>query len=302
MPYALSGHVSLYYEETGRGTPIIFAHEYASDCRGWEAQVRYFSRHYRCITFNARGYPPSDIPERDDDYGQIIAAEDIGAVLDYLKIDRAFVIGLSMGAGAGLHFTMRHPERVLGLVFASGGSGSDPATRERFISDALLAADLLKRDGMQPLVEGLSFGATRIQLLNKDARSWDEFRRHLSEHSALGSELTMRNYQARRPSLFEFDEQLRKIEVPTLIIAGDEDDPVLDTSLFLKRCMPASGMLMLPKTGHAVNLEEPAAFNDAVQAFLSAAEQNRWGLRDARAQPARSAVIPDEHTTKQGQS
>jgi pimeloyl-ACP methyl ester carboxylesterase len=197
---------------------------------------------------------------------------------------------------------MRHPERVLGLVFASGGSGSDPATRERFISDALLAADLLKRDGMQPLVEGLSFGATRIQLLNKDARSWEEFRRHLSEHSALGSELTMRNYQARRPSLFEFDKQLRKIEVPTLIIAGDEDDPVLDTSLFLKRCMPASGMLMLPKTGHAVNLEEPAAFNDAVQAFLCAAEQNRWGLRDARALPARSAVIPDEHTTKQGQS
>lgn len=299
MGYARAGDISLYYEESGQGTPIIFAHEYASDVRGWEAQVRHFCREYRCVTFNARGYPPSDVPERDEQYGQDHAAEDIGAVLDHLKLDRAFVVGLSMGAAAALHFTMRHPERVLGLVFASGGSGSDPATRERFISEAQQAAQVLMDKGMQPLVEGLSYGATRIQLLNKDPRSWNDFRQHLSEHSALGSALTMRNYQARRPSLHDFKAQLQKTQVPTLIVAGDEDDPVLDTSLFIKRCMPAAALVVLPKTGHAVNLEEPAAFNRAMHDFLSAVERGRWQPRDVRAQPARSAVLPDHHTGAQ---
>lgn len=296
MAFARSGEILLFYEETGRGVPIIFAHEYASDFRGWESQVRWFSRTYRCVTFNARGYPPSDVPQRDEQYGQDAAAQDIGAVLDHLEIDRAFVVGLSMGSVAALHFTLRQPDRVLGLVVASGGSGSHPPTRERFIAEALQAADLLAEKGMQPLVEGLSYGATRIQLLGKDPRGWEEFRMHLAEHSALGSALTMRNYQAKRPSLHDFEPQLKALRVPTLIVAGDEDDPVLETSLFLKRCIPAAGLLVLPKTGHAVNLEEPAAFNRALQDFFSAVETGRWVDRDARAQPERSAVLPDDHT------
>lgn len=293
MGFATSGGVSLYYEETGQGTPVVFAHEYASDARDWEAQVRHFSRDYRCVTFNARGYPPSDVPERDEQYGQDHAAQDIGAVLDHLGIDRAFVVGLSMGAAAALHFTMRQPQRVLGLVFASGGSGSDPDTRARFVAEAEQAARVILEQGMQPLVEGLSYGATRIQLRNKDPRGWEEFRQHLAEHSALGSALTMRNYQARRPSLHDFEAELRRTAVPTLVVAGDEDDPVLATSLFLKRCMPAAGLLVLPRTGHAVNLEEPAVFNRAVRDFMGAVERGRWAPRDPRARPERSAVLPD---------
>lgn len=284
MPHATTNGISLYFEDTGSGTPIIFAHEYASDARGWEAQVRYFSRAYRCITYNARGYPPSDVPSRDEEYGQDVAAEDIGAVLDHLRLEKAFVVGLSMGAAAALHFTMRHPERVLGLVFASGGSGAHPATRERFISDSLHAADMVAEQGMQPLVETLSYGATRIQLRNKDLRGWEEFRRHLAEHSVLGSALTMRNYQARRPSLHDFETQLKATPTPTLILAGDEDDPVLETSLFLKRCLYCSGLQVMPKTGHAMNLEEPAAFNRALHDFFQAAELGRWGARDPGAQ------------------
>jgi len=296
MAHARSGDISLYFEDTGRGTPIVFVHEYASDVRGWEAQVRYFSREYRCVTYNARGYPPSDVPERDEQYGQDAAAMDIGAVMDHLNLERSFIVGLSMGAAAGLHFTMRHPERVLGLVFASGGSGAHPDTREKFISESLQAAKVLEDEGLQPLVEGLSYGATRIQLLNKDPRGWDEFRQQLSEHSVRGSALTMRNYQARRPSLHDFEAKLKATTVPALILAGDEDDPVLDTSLFLKRCLPASGLHVMPKTGHAMNLEEPAAFNRVMLDFLRSVELGRWGTRDPRAQPARSAVVPDELT------
>jgi pimeloyl-ACP methyl ester carboxylesterase len=294
--------VSLYYEETGTGTPIVFVHEYANDLRGWEAQVRFFSRSHRCVTYNARGYPPSEVPERDDQYSQQQAADDIGAILDHLKLDRAFIVGLSMGAAAALHFTMQHPQRVLGLVFASGGSGSDAASRERFVAEAQKSAQVFLDQGMQPFVEVMSYGPTRVQLLNKDPRGWEEFRKHLAEHSALGAALTMRNYQAKRPSLFDYAQQLTALQVPTLVVAGDEDDPVLDTSLFLKRCLPAAGLLLMPRTGHAVNLEEPAAFNAAVQDFLSSVERGRWMPRDARALPGRSAMLPDEHTQPGGGS
>ena len=302
MPYARAGEVSLYYEEAGSGTPIVFVHEYANDLRGWEAQMRYFSRYYRCIAYNARGFPPSDVPERDEMYGQDQAADDVGAILDRLEIDRAFIVGCSMGAAAALHYTMRQPQRVLGLVFASGGSGSDPSSRERFVAEAVKAAQAFLEQGMQPFVEVMSYGPTRVQLLNKDPRGWEEFRRHLSEHSALGSALTMRNYQAQRPSFFDYEVQLKATQVPTLIIAGDEDDPVLETCLFLKRCLPASGLLVLPKTGHAVNLEEPAVFNRAIDDFLTAVERERWGVRDMRAQAGRSAMLPDEQTTASRES
>lgn len=298
MGFAQSGEISLYYEDTGKGTPIVFVHEYASDLREWETQVRHFSRDYRCVTFNARGYPPSDVPERDDQYGQDAAVCDIGAVLDHLELDRAFLVGLSMGAGASLHFTLRYPDRVHGLVFASGGSGSEPSTRQRFLVDALQAADLLEKEGMQPLVDGLSYGATRIQLLNKDPRSWEDFRKHLGEHSTRGSALTMRNYQALRPSLHDFEPQLRALKVPTLIVAGDEDDPVLETALFIKRWMPGAGLIVLPKTGHAVNLEEPELFNQSMRHFLSTVERGRWAPRDPRAQPGRSAMLPDQASGK----
>lgn len=296
MPHARSGEVSLYFEDTGTGTAVVFVHEYANDLRGWEAQVRFFSRSYRCVTYNARGYPPSDVPERDDLYGQQQAADDIGAILDHLRLDRAYIVGLSMGAAAALHFTMQHPQRVLGLVFASGGSGSDAASRERFVLEAQQAAQVFLDQGMEPFVEVMSYGPTRVQLLNKDPRGWEEFRRNLAQHSALGAALTMRNYQARRPSLFDFEPQLNATAVPTLVIAGDEDDPVLETSLFLKRCLPAAGLQLLPKTGHAVNLEEPAAFNAAVQEFFAAVERQRWVPRDRRAQAGRSAMLPDAHT------
>ena len=272
--------------------PIVFVHEYAGDLRSWEPQVRFFSRHYRCIAFNARGYPPSEIPQEPEQYGPDAAVADVAAVLDDLAIDSAYIVGLSMGAYTALRFALRYPRRALGLVFTSGGSGSPARDHERFARDAIDAADLLTEKGMAPLVEALSYGSTRVQLLNKDPRSWLEFRQQLSEHSALGSAHTMRNYQAKRPSLFQSEEALRAMRVPTLIVAGDEDDPVLETSLYLKRTIPVSGLWILPKTGHAVNLEEPGSFNTMLLEFFSAVDRKRWGPRDERARPDRAVFLP----------
>jgi pimeloyl-ACP methyl ester carboxylesterase len=282
MSYAQSAGVELYFEETGTGHPIIFVHEFGADHREWETQVRRFSRQYRCITFNARGYPPSDVPDKDALYGQDHATDDIAAVLKHLGIDRAHIVGLSMGAFATLHFGLRYPAMASSLVVAGCGSGAPKSEREIFKKQCEATAERFLKEGSAALARSLGLGPTRIQLLNKDPRGWDDFVRHLSEHSAAGSALTLRNYQALRPSLYDLTTQLAKMTVPVLLIVGDEDEPCLEANLFLKRTIPSAALWMVPRTGHAVNLEEPDSFNRAVQEFFGTVERGKWIMRDPR--------------------
>lgn len=274
MPHATAPGASLYYEETGAGLPIVFVHEFAADLRTWEAQMRFFSRRYRCIAFNARGYPPSDVPSDPSLYGQAQAADDILAVLDHLRIERAHVVGLSMGGGAALHFGLRHPARALSLVPTSAGSGS--VDRDAFVASALANAAALETGGMPALMAYTTRSPTRVQLLAKSPRGFAEFCQQLSEHSAQGSAHTMRNYQGKRPSLFDLKEGFATMAVPTLLVCGDEDEPVLDVNLFLKRTLPAAGLWILPQTGHSVNLEEPDQYNRGLLDFFGDVERGLW--------------------------
>src|SRR5215203_7316041 len=132
--------VRLYYEETGSGSLVIFVHEFAGDHRSWEPQMRYFGRRYRCIAFNARGYPPSDVPDNVSKYSQERARDDIKAVLDALKLDKAHVVGLSMGGFATLHFGFTYPQRALSLVIAGCGYGAEPDKRAQFAEEAEISA------------------------------------------------------------------------------------------------------------------------------------------------------------------
>ena len=118
MAYANADGVKLYYEESGEGFPIIFVHEFAGDYRSWEPQVRYFSRRYRCVSFDARGYPPSEVPEDQALYSQDIAADDIAAVMKAATIERAHVVGMSMGGFAALHFGLRYAAMAESIVVA----------------------------------------------------------------------------------------------------------------------------------------------------------------------------------------
>ena len=132
MPHLTTDdRVKLYYEETGTGIPVVFVHEFAGDARSWEPQVRELGRLFRCITYNARGYPPSDVPGEVKFYSQDRARDDIRAVLDALKIDKAHVVGLSMGGFASLHFGLGYPERARSIVVAGCGYGAAPDTRQR---------------------------------------------------------------------------------------------------------------------------------------------------------------------------
>jgi pimeloyl-ACP methyl ester carboxylesterase len=274
MPYAQSGKVRLYYEETGDGFPIVFVHEYAADHREWENQVRHFSRAYRCVAYSARGYPPSDVPEEDSDYGYEHSRDDIAAILHHLGIEQAYVVGLSMGAYATLQFGLRYPQMARALVVAGVGSGSPPARRADFIKSTIATAQVFTREGSEAAAELMGQSPTRIQLKGKNPRAYAEFLAHLRQHSATGMARTGRNYQGKRPSLEDFSAALGQLPMPVLLVCGDEDEPCIDTNLWLKRVIPNAGLWLVPRTGHAVNLEEPAAFNRVVGDFLAAVEHD----------------------------
>lgn len=282
MPYAESNGVKLYYEEVGYGAPIVFVHEFGSDIREWEPQMRFFSREYRCVAFNARGYPPSDVPSSASQYGYTHSADDIAAVIRHIGAETAHVVGLSMGAYASLWLGIRHPSLVRSLVIAGCGSGAVRSHHLSFAKHAEAMAVQFLEEGSPAVAQVLGLSATRVQLQNKDPRSWNDFVEHLSDHSAEGSAMTLRQYQISRPSLFDMEEQLRKIAAPVLLAVGDEDEPCLDANLFLKRTIATAGLWVLPRSGHAINLEEPVLFNTAVQSFLSTVERGRWDARDPR--------------------
>ena len=283
MPFAeTDDRVKLYYKDTGRGYPIIFVHEFAGDYRSWEPQVRYFSRRYRCVTFNARGYPPSDVPEEVSMYSQAQARDDIKAVLDDLGLAEAHIVGLSMGGFAALHFGLKYPASARSLVIAGCGYGAEPDRREQFRGEAEATAQRLETEGVEPFAKMYAIGPTRVQFQNKDPRGWQEFVDTLGEHSATGSALTMRGVQKERPSLWDLEDGMKNMTVPTLLVTGDEDEPCLLPAIFMKRAIRSSGLVVIPKAGHAVNLEEPDAFNRMVAEFLDLVEASRWDLRDPR--------------------
>ena len=271
--------VKLYYEESGSGTQIVFAHEFAGDWRTWEPQLRHFSRRYRCIAYNARGYPPSDVPADVGRYSQQRARDDILGVLDALGIGRAHIVGNSMGGFATLHFGMAYSKRALSLVVAGCGYGAHPSQYAQFQAQSRELAKAMLDKGMTQVAASYGHNPSRLQLKEKDPRGFDEFIRHFSGHSALGSANTMLGYQAQRPSLYDLTAEMASITAPTLIVAGDEDDAVLEPSLMMKRTIPAAGLVVLPKSGHMTNLEDPALFNRLLEDFFHQVEAGRWPER-----------------------
>ncbi len=292
MPYLTTNDgVKLYYEECGSGRPILFIHEFSGDCRAWEMQVRYFSRRYRCITFNARGYPPSEVPDAPEKYSQRRAVDDAVDVLNHLKIDKAHIVGLSMGGFAALHFGIHYADRAFSIVVGAAGMGAEPDKMAQFRAEVEIVARRWESEGAAKFAPIYGAGPGREQLELKDPRGYREFIQQLSEHSAKGAALTMRGVQGKRPSPFDLVAQLEKMTVPVLVIHGDEDKSCLVTGAFLKRTIPSAGLMVFPKTGHTINLEEPALFNFALQDFFIQVESGRWMMRDKRTESA--AVLLD---------
>jgi pimeloyl-ACP methyl ester carboxylesterase len=277
MPSAPVNGIELYYEDTGTGTPVVFSHEFAGSCESWEPQVRFFARRYRVITYNHRGYPPSTVPDDPGAYSEEHLVADLLGLLDHLGIERAHIVGLSMGGAVALKFGLAHPTRCLGVVVAGAGGGADD--HEEWVRTGLETARRFEAEWEIVSAE-YGRGPARVQLLRKDPRGWQEFADLFRRHSPTGSANTYRGVQLKRRTIYEVEDELRIMQPPVLIIVGDEDEPCLNPALFMKRRIPNAGLTVLPKSGHAVNLEEPAAFNQAVLDFLTAVEQRRWLPRE----------------------
>lgn len=278
MPTATLDGTAIAYTEAGSGPPLVFCHEFAGSMESWEQQIGYFSRRCRAVAYNAKGYPPSAAPPRWEEYGWERQVRVLLELLDHVGADRASICGLSMGAYTAAQFALAHPERCAAVVAAGVGTGSaDPAA---FLRESEERAALLEAQGMAGMEAYLS-GATRIRFREKDPAGWERFAALFRAHSPQGSANTLRGFQGRRPSIYEREADLARLDVPLLVICGDEDDPCIEPSLFLKRVVPNCGLAVLPHTGHACNLEEPAAFNAIVAEFLAQADAGRWGPRPA---------------------
>ena len=294
MPFiTTSDEVKLFFEEAGKGTPLILAHEFGWDSRSWDLQIRHFARNYRVIAFNARGYPPSDVPEDVSLYSQMRATTDILDLLDALEIEKAHIIGLSMGGFATLHFGFNFPNRALSLTVAGAGYGAHPEVHKQFSEETNQVAGRIETDTMEKFAEIYAIGPTRVQFANKDPYGWRKFANQLKQHSTIGSANTMRSVQGKRPSLYDFSKEMKKLTIPTLIMNGDEDDPCLDVALFMKRNIHSSALVLLPRSGHLINLEEPALFNQILGDFLARVDAGRWEMRDERSITSDILWTPD---------
>jgi pimeloyl-ACP methyl ester carboxylesterase len=277
-----SDDVSLFVESTGKGAPILFIHEFAGDHRSWEPQVRAFARSYRCITYAARGYPPSDVPTQVSSYSLRHAVDDALAVLDALEVGAAHLVGLSMGGFCALHVAVEHPQRAMSVTIGGVGYGAQPEKREAFREECEAIAHAFETKGSVAVAERYALGPARVQFLNKDPRGHAEFARMLSEHSATGAAGTMRGFQKERPSLYDMRDRLAEMTVPLLIMVGDEDEGSIEPSIMLKRTIPSAGLVLFPQTGHTLNLEEPDMYNRVLADFLAAVASEGWSLRDPR--------------------
>jgi len=166
------------------------------------------------------------------------------------------------------------------LTAAGVGYGAAPGKRDQFRAETDAAIARMRKDGMESFGLSYSKGPTRLVFEEKDPRGYIEFQAQLREHSTEGSALTMQGVQRERPSLFDLEAGFRKMTVPTFIIAGDEDDPTLEPALYLKRVIATSALLVMPKCGHTMNLEDPDAFNRAVLDFVTQVDAGRWTSRN----------------------
>ncbi len=287
MPTAVNDGVVIHYTDTGKPGPVIvFVHEYAGDHRSWAGQVAALKSGYRCIAVCARGYPPSDCPDDPAAYSQALMNGDVLAVLDAVGVRKAHIVGLSMGAFTALQLAQFHSERVLSVTAAAGGSGSsqDTAAREGFVTEALALAAMMEKQQAVP-AQAMCMGPTRIQLRAKDQAAWQLSVEHLASHPWRAASHILRGVQVGRPSLRDQEGTLARVEVPVLLMVGDEDTSCLHVNIWLKEIMPAARLVVFPASGHAINLEEPVMFNQRLENFLELVEAGVWQPRDPRTMP-----------------
>jgi pimeloyl-ACP methyl ester carboxylesterase len=275
MPKVKVSDVELYYEETGSGFPVIFCHEFAGDYRSWEQQVRHFARRYRVITYNYRGYAPSDVPPDPAAYSQEILISDMRELMKKLSIEQAHIVGIATGGNVALNFAIAHPDVTKSAIVAGAGAGT--SSREKWLAAGHGMADSIAKIGAAAIVNSIESAPQRQALRTKDPRAWDEFIGVIRDLSPVGAEMSMRNVLLTRKPVTDLTEEIAALPMPVLVMVGDQDTPAFEASLFVHRHAPHAGLAVFPFTGHTLPIEEPELFNSLADAFLAAVDSGRWG-------------------------
>ena len=261
----------LFYETTGRGPPIVFLHETARTYRSFDLQVAALKDRYQCIAYNARGYPPSDVPPSLASYSQDVAAADAGAILDALQLRDAHIVGVSMGSAAALQFALRNAPRVRSLMLCSIGAGSDLKPGEFAANIEATAAKIEASEGKK-LAEILGSPPDRQRLKEKNPAEFQKFMDQAAGLSPVGLANAYRGVVKPRPPIYAYKDDVAAMKMPTLIVVGERDGPCMKPSQFLAGAIAGARLEVLPGAGHSVNIEEPTIVNRLVAELVAAAE------------------------------
>lgn len=275
MPTVEVNGISLHYQESGAGTPLVLCHEYATDHRAWEPQIRHFARRYRVIAWNFRGYPPSSVPRAAADYEHGLFVSDLAGLLDLLGIERCHLVGIATGGNVALNFALEHPDRIGALVMVGAGAGT--SDRENWLRDCARLADRIAAEGTRAAAESIGNAPQRTVFAAKDPRGWNEFLGRIRDLSPIGAEMLMRVALPGRLPVTALKARLHTLDRPVLVMMGDQDYPAHEAGRFVRDHAPHAGLTMLPMCGHTMNSEEPMLFNQLLGDFLAAVDAGRWG-------------------------
>ncbi len=267
MPIARVNGIALYYEVTGAGAPLVLVHGFACGIRSWDPQVRSFARFRRVIVYDVRGHGISEAPPDASAYSQATSVEDLHALLGHLGIRRTAVGGLSMGGNIALNFALAHPERVTRLIVADTGAGSDDTAE--WVDTVHAFADTLEQRGLEAFADLASTSPLFARYIAQGPAADRLIRACLMTHRARGLAHTAREVLAKRPTIYALESRLRTLEVPTVLLVGEHDEPCVNIHRFMADCIRRSTHVVLRGVGHLTNLEAPAAFNTAVRRFLA---------------------------------
>jgi pimeloyl-ACP methyl ester carboxylesterase len=249
MPKIDRDGVKLYYEVHGDGPPLILTHGYSSTSAMWQGQIAALSQHHKLILWDMRGHGQSDYPDATAAYSEALTTGDIAALLDTVGARTAIVGGLSLGGYMSLAFYRAHPGRVSALLIIDTGPGfkKDDA-REVWNQRAMATAERFEREGLDVL------------------KSASRERSSVSHRDATGLARAARGMLTQRDA--RVIEVLPEIKVPSLVVVGADDTPFLAASDYMAAKIPGAKKVVIPAAGHAVNIDQPQAFVDAVLPFL----------------------------------
>jgi pimeloyl-ACP methyl ester carboxylesterase len=249
MPKINRDGVDIYYEIHGSGPPLLLTHGYSSTSEMWHGQIAALSQHHKLVLWDMRGHGRSDYPDDPLAYSEALTVADMAALLDQIGAKNAIVGGLSLGGYMSLAFYSTHPDRVRALLIIDTGPGFKKAdAREAWNKRALDTGDRFDREGLAVLK---SASAERSAVSHRDASGLARAARGM---------LTQRDARV--------IEQLPDIKVPSLVVVGADDTPFLAASDYMAAKIPGAAKVVIPDAGHAVNIDQPRAFIDAVLPFL----------------------------------